>query len=632
MIKTIYSIGKILKENEEYQDYFEAYANPNSSGKEMKVILAIFENQQFKGIELEDFSKKNLDKYLYRKPAGSNGFPILPTLPLYVDKKAEENAKNYTKFFDKIGRSLKNSSVLKSYLPPSYLGKDGIDLMSNNFITALKDKDLQAGTYLFSIQFVVEGENKYLGEIQACKELLTTDAYNKYFATKTAKFIGKNKICAITYQPSEVVWGKVDTLGFTVNDEAFIRGGFDANQAYKMFPVSPDAVKIIEGASRIIFEKMKSSFYGLFYVVLPRFLSEDVAYQEIVINNLLNNTQKEKQTMGSQMGLIDRNERIILEILEEDSLSSQNVYYDIFFYEQPQAQFLIKLHVSDLLPSRFAEIYKVKNHLEMMYNPLTQKTIRVKGKKEDTTISFNISFGTFLPFFSRKDAKGKVTFQAYFFKLIEAVFYKSQLNEQQVLKAFVADITKKFKNSQDADWEFTQTVKEAFVLYEFLYQLELFSNQRTVMTNQETYVAISPCDFVAQHQHFFDDKAKEAAFYLGCMVEMLLKKQQAKIGSQVFKKYLNGMNIDSQQLRKIYLKWTDKVNQYNDTFRKSEWEEIERYGVTVNSGLMSSSKASKTDLSFAFATGLVIQKEYAKSRQKGQTQKEEEETLTLPLS
>jgi len=629
MIKTFYNIGKILKENEEYQDYFEAYANPNTSGKEMKVILAVFENQQFKKLEMEDFSKKNLDKYLYRKPAGANGFPMLPTLPLYVDKKAEENAKNYAKFFDKIGRSLKNSSVLKSYLPSSYLGKEGINLMSNDFTTALKEKDLQAGTYLFSCQFIIDGKNKYLGEIQACKELLITEAYNKYFATKTAKFIGKNKICAVTYEPSETVWGKVDTLGFTVNDEAFIRGGFDANQAYKMFPVSPDAVKIIEGASRIIFEKMKNSFFGLYYVILPRFLDEKAEWQEKVINNLLNKSEEMEHTLQGRTGLININENIILKILSREKLDKNSVYYDIFFYETQQSQFLIKLHVSDILPSRFSLIYNIKEYIERMYGSFAAKMIKEKGEKQGKLTPFAISFGALLPFFSRKDSKGKVTFHPYFFKLVEAIFYKSPLNEQQILKAFVEDIIKKFKNSQDADWEFTQTVKEAFVLYEFLTQLELFSKPKTIMMNEENYVAISPKDFVVQHQHFFDDKAKEAAFYFGCMVEMLLKKQQAKIGNQPFRKYLNGMNIDAIQLHKIYLKWYEKVhNQYNDTFRKSEWSEIEQYSTIVNSGLITPNKASKTDLSFAFATGLVIQKEYAKSQKKEQSHKEEVATLS----
>jgi hypothetical protein len=39
-----------------------------------------------------------------------------------------------------------------------------------------------------------------------------------------------------------------------VDAVSFSRNGFDVKDSYKMFPVSPEAVKILEGAKRIIID------------------------------------------------------------------------------------------------------------------------------------------------------------------------------------------------------------------------------------------------------------------------------------------------------------------------------------------------------------------------------------------
>jgi CRISPR-associated Csh1 family protein len=612
MIKTIYNVGKILKDVEEYEDYFQPWQNP----KVTKVLCAVYENKQFMGVEVEDFSKTHLYRYLCRKYP-SRGCPLMPSLAYYIASKEDEQIINNSKFIDKVQRSIsQNKAILLPYLPNVYFSNDGFRNIDNDILNSIVSKALSAvgDSYFFTLKFFVDGTEKYLGDIEECKQILMSDAYNGYFQTKTANFKAENKICAITNELSAEVWGKISTLGFTVNDQAFIRGGFDANEAYKMFPVSPEAVRIIEGGKRVVFDKIRKQFGTMNYLVLPHFLNDDIPFQKRVLRSLFRAAEENNKStsFNAQLQFIGYNEQLIKEIVaDKEGLGQASVYYDIFYYEEQQSQFSIKLHVSDVLPSRFERILNIKTYIETKYQKLTNRIFK-KGKKEEVS-SFYINLNTIKPFFSKTSvATKKTTLHPYFFKIIEAIFQDTKLNEQQILKAFLGEIIIAYK--QQDEYAFAQMTKETIVLYHFFHYLNLFQHQSTLPPIMETNptVALAPRDFVAEHAHFFDNTTKQAAFYFGCMVEILLSKQQSKIGNAPFKKYLNGLSMDIATMRKVHQKWQDKVNQYEDTIKKEEWDFIKKVEPGVCAGLIdtASNKVSKTDLSYAFITGMVIQRSY----------------------
>ena len=86
--------------------------------------------------------------------------------------------------------------------------------------------------------FTLKIDGNWVGEIPEIKKILEDEAYNKYFSSKGEDYKATDKICAVTYKKTDEVWGRIDTLGFTVNDIAFSRNGFSATDSYKMFPVS----------------------------------------------------------------------------------------------------------------------------------------------------------------------------------------------------------------------------------------------------------------------------------------------------------------------------------------------------------------------------------------------------------
>lgn len=78
MIQTLYTIGKVLSQDEEYQQYFEPYQElfPN---RDKQVIVIEIKNNQFFKIYPEFYRPEYKSKYLTRTYS-DKGTNIVPTL------------------------------------------------------------------------------------------------------------------------------------------------------------------------------------------------------------------------------------------------------------------------------------------------------------------------------------------------------------------------------------------------------------------------------------------------------------------------------------------------------------------------------------------------------------------------
>jgi CRISPR-associated Csh1 family protein len=611
MIKSFYTIGKVLSQDENYAEYFEPWANPfpKVKGDEAKVIFAQVNN----GVLVEElieevFSKKRVDSYLYRKVQGANGTNLVPTLLLQMESNFDKYADNVRKLIKKVKQSLLNNKH-------TFINVSQIDIVEQKLIAfhGFMSNDKR---YLFSMKI----DNKYFGDFEEYKELFREEAYRKYY--KDSK--SKNKVCSITYQKSDEVWGRVDTLGFTVDAVTFSRNGFDVSESYKMFPVSPEAVKILEGAKRIIIDSdlnLTRNFYGLKYFILPHFVgANDEIINEIITSFINKSATNSLESEGK--GIIG-NETIINEIITDENLSRDDIYYDIFFYQPNNAQFLIKLHLSDVLPSRFSEIFRAKKRIEEKYKVLNRILIKAKNSKSSDIIKeFKINFGGFYekgmpPMYGVKDyfsqkVRTDTIFHPYFYKILEAVFYGNQLNEENILKAFMEKIVAAFKNVKENPNDFTRHVKTSFVIYQFFNELGLFNSTKMDEKNTtQDEISLKIDDFVQQHNDFFENNdVKKGAFYLGILTNLLLEKQNSHLQNKPFMNQLNGLNVDIESMKKIHLKVIDKLYQYNDKLKKAEHELIEKLNPLIAQNLIKKNLFSRTELSYAFALGLVMQKEF----------------------
>lgn len=613
MIKALYTACKILSQIPDYSDYFRPWSNPFPKDKgDAKVVIAeLADGVLNPELQLEDFRSGMVDKYLYR-PAKSNDTNLVPTFYLYPDIKPEKQKENIRKMVNRITKCRKRFK--HPFIHEDYVKK--IEQM-------LQDFPLSPSTrYLFTMKI----DGKYFGDFQEYRDLFVSDAYQKYKKGSSAK----NKVCAVTYKQESEVWGRVDTLGFTVNDIAFSRNGFNGADSYKMFPVSPDVVKILEGSKRIIIERVSRNFYGLKYFVLPRMIAETSdKTAEMIMQTFLDKCgNSESNTLQSQFGSLINNEHIIGEILEDEKLRQQTVYYDIFFFQPNNAQFMIKLHVSDVLPSHFQRIMDAKKQVETKYRLIVDKLPVAKDQFEP----FTITFSNIKDYFAEYSKAAGWLFQPYFFKIVEAVFYGNPLNREQILKAFMDVIRISFKNSKENPYQFSRDVRHTFVIIQFFQKLNLIPSTHMTPTDLPP-VGLTLEAFEQQHPEVFSIPIRKAAFYLGCATEKLLEKQRAHLRSEPFRNNLNGLNLDVAQLRKVHLKLLDKISQYNIAghFYQSEREYIDRLNTQIGPTiLLDDVSLSKTDISYAFAIGIAMQKEFTKEQIRlNKIKKDEKEKVTL---
>jgi CRISPR-associated protein Csh1 len=623
MIKTIYQFGTYLKEIEEMQPYFEVSAAPYpENATDEQVIIAEIKNQKFSKLTIERYSTAYNGKYLFRELASSRSTSIVPTLHFYFVPKESDLDTSITKFLDKLQRSIdSNKTIYKKQFDPELL-IEGVAKEIKAFVTKnLSEKK----NYLFTLRV----DNKFLGEIPDIKRILEDSSYDKYFKDgKGQLYQGENKVCAVTYQEVEEVWGRVDTLGFTVNDIAFSRNGFNATDSYKMFPVSPQVVQVLEGTKRALMKNLSYSFSGIQYFLLPHFVVQnDVKMiQRLVERFVYYATGYDEPGFDSMSQSIINTEKVFKSILQDPELGHNSVYYDIFFFEQKQAQFAIKLHVSDVLPSRFRIIRETKNRVTEYYKPITSKVFKT-GPWHFTPNFYNIK-----DYFSLKKERETVI-EPYFFKIVEAIFYKNKLNEQQVLTAFSQKIISAFKNIENERYLFEDHVKRTFCIHQFFQQLQLFGNMET---NQVESIGLTAMNFIDQHPSFFKSRLQKAAFILGCAVEVLLNSQRANLGkNEPFAKRLNNLSIDFKEMQRIKSELLNKAKQYQEAKKLKNTRYFHELLVQFDLLMMGGDDPdiTKTEVSYAFSVGLVLEKEFNNERWRNRPDTSEEpETETEPES
>jgi len=602
MIKSLYKIGSVIQE--EYPKYFDPWGNPfpKNADTSKVIVIPVKDKKIVFPLQIEDFRQHYAKKYLYRKVQGANGTNLVPTFLFYLETKEERQKDNIRKVLKKVKASIKNQKH-------DFLKEDDIN---EELAEALFQLNLSKDNR-YLLTFKLNG--KYFGDFPANIELFEDEAYKKYSKDSSSK----NKICSVTYKEVEEVWGRVDTLGFTVNDKSFNRNGFDGKDSYKMFPVSPDAVKILEGAKKFVLEKFSRNFYGMKYFVLPHFITANEEAIRKAIGIFVKDDTDIRLSQSSGKSIIGT-EIFLHKIIEKKELRQGDIYYDIFFYQPNNAQFLIKLHLSDVLPSRLRKIFLTKESIEKKYYKINTIVIPKKGKTPEQAIPFYITFGEIKKFFSKK-VKTDTVFHPYFFKILESVFYNNPLNEKQILTSFFQKIKIDFKNRNESAYQWQQSTKESFSIYQFFLKLNLFKNKNIMdnTTNQET-VALNVFDFINQHEDFFNgNKYKKGIFMIACMTEKLLEKQRRKLDSEPFLKNLNGLNIDEKQIQKILPKLTDKINQYkketNDKYKfyPNELKYIETLSAQSADGIMSANSGlNRTEMSYVFTLGMIMQKEFTK--------------------
>ena len=315
MIKTLYNIGQLLKDKE--PDWFQPWKDPfggKDESDKIVIVIGIKDKKILDEPTVEVYKRSNVDKYLFRE-AKSNATNLVPTFYYNVFADEEKQRTEIEKKIKKIKASIKNYQH-------EFIEENEIEKIKP-ILSALQLDSKKR----YLLTFTVDG--KYFGEFEEYRTLFYNDAYKEYSNASSAK----SKVCAVTYSTTDEVWGRIDTLGFTVTDQAFERNGFNTVDSYKMFPVSKEAVKILDGTKDFVINNLSRGFSKLNYFVLPHFINIKKNLQKEILNDFLIIARQKGTSLQDESKTIIGHERLISEITETESLCTSGIYYDIFFYQ-----------------------------------------------------------------------------------------------------------------------------------------------------------------------------------------------------------------------------------------------------------------------------------------------------------
>jgi hypothetical protein len=167
MIKSFYTVGKILSQIPEYADYFRPWANPFPKVRgEAKVIVAeINDSVLMPELKLEDFRTELVDKYLFRE-AKANATNLVPTFYVQPQAEPEKQADSIRKMIKKVRQSVLNYKP--KFVTPEQVNQ--IEQMLLMFPLST------AASYLFTMRI----DGRYFGDFKEYQELFVSDAYQKY--------------------------------------------------------------------------------------------------------------------------------------------------------------------------------------------------------------------------------------------------------------------------------------------------------------------------------------------------------------------------------------------------------------------------------------------------------------------
>lgn len=511
----------------------------------------------FKGIDLEDFDTKKIDKYLYKEGASKGNRPA-PFAPLTDSKKTFNKIKTWVKnCYDNMKDDL-ISNIFKA------LQQD------ERIINALKEKikDLPKKKSKF---LTLKLNNGFLGDYP-----LFVKAIHIFETLRVKKSSASGNVCSVCGEVKEVS-GKIDVFKFyTIDKPGFIIGGFKEEFAWKNFPVCGDCKLLLEKGKQFIESKLRFNFYGLNYYIIPKLLIGGEGILEEIIE-ILSDTKKTIALKERTKKRLTSDENEILEYLSE---KEDILTLNFLFLQKQQSAERILLLIEDVFPSRIRKIFDAKDYV-------------------DTLFSEDYNFGRIRAFFSKSDEdKRTYDLDKYFLEIVDRVFKGRPIDFTFLVKFFMLRIRKEFVK----DGYFLPRVKDALMNITFFERLGLITFKEVSM-EQSLFEEI-----FQKYGKVLNTPEKRGIFLLGVLTQLLLNVQYSKRGSTPFTKKLKSLKMDEKDIKAILPKVQNKLEEY-DSFDKGKRliaQEASRY-------LLSSEnwKIPVDEINFYFACGMNLNDEIA---------------------
>jgi len=616
MIEAIKNIGEyaIKKEKKNVNDPLDILiGNPaNRNTENILFIILDKKNGEFKytGIEIEEFSKEKLMKYLYRKGGGARGTDITPT-SMVTEIEKTFNIKILS-WFKKYNSDQNNQYNL---LHKIYL------VLENNktkIIQDLKEKS-EKGNNIISLKI----NSNYLGDLEIFKNILVSDARENYFKKFGIESKSEEKLCSVCKKRQSEVYGFVSTFNFYIVDKpGFVSGGFRQKNSWRNYPVCLNCALTLEEGRKYLRDNLNFNFYGFRYLLIPKFVK---GIQEEIQNSIFKaiKSQKDPKFIKKEIKRLTNDEDEALELMSKKENYLNN---NFLFYYAPKGfdgkVFNILLYVEDILPSRLKKLFEAKEKIdqEEMYRNCMVPTFNDRGKKDgEKPLEFN--FGILRTFFPR--ISNNRTFNKYFLDITNKIFTNKPVEYDFLLNFIV----KKIRDDFTKDYSTKIDTLKGFMLLNYLKELKILKLKKEVKMETKDLLSLESEEkeikervelFFNKFSNFFNSNLKKAIFLEGVLTQYLLNIQYQERKSTPFRVKLKGLKLDEKQIKKLLPEIQNKLEEYGKNYYRDLESIISNYFVLSGNDW----SVTNDEISFYFTLGMNLSNLFKKEKENGGNENE----------
>jgi len=609
MIEAIRNIGEYaLEKNRKSVDEPLEILLDNPANRNTKNILFILldnKDGEFKyhGVEIEEYSRDKLKKYLYRKGSGARGPDVTPTSMVTEIEKTFDikilswfkryisDKNNQYDFIKKINLALENSK--------------------KKIIQDLKEKSEKENNI---ISFKINGD--YLGDIEIFKNILVSEAKKNYYKKFDKISKSEEKLCSVCKGKNKEVYGFVSTFNFyTVDKPGFVSGGFQQKDTWKNYPVCLNCALTLEEGKKYSEDNLNFNFYDFNYLLIPKFIKgvkEDI--QKDIFKKI--ELQKDPRFGKKVIKLLTNDEKEVLETMSEQENYLNN---NFLFYSAPKgfngAVFNILLYIEDILPSRLKRLFEVKEIVdqEEIFKNCIVPIFNDQGKKVgEQPLEFN--FGILRIFFPRI-SKNR-TFNKYFLDITNKIF-TNKLVEYDFLLNF---IVKKIRDDFTKDYSTKIDTLKGFMLLNYLKEFKILKFKEEVKMETEKLFMQEKQErkekielFFDKFSNFFNSNVKKAIFLEGVISQYLLNIQYQERKATPFRVKLKGLKLDEKQIKKLLPEIQNKLEEYGKNYYRDLETVISNYFVLSGNDW----NLTNDEISFYFTLGMNLSNLFKKEKENG---------------
>ena len=611
MIEAIRNIGEYALEKEEksVSDPLEILLdNPaNRNTKNILFILLDDKDGEFKyhGIDIEEYSKERLNKYLYRKGSGARGTDITPiSMITDIEKTFDIKILNWFKNYSS-DKNNKNEMLQNIYL-----------CIKENKEKILKDLKEKSNIENNIISFKING--KYLGDYEVFRNILVVIASENYYKKFGKVSKSENKLCSICKKRSDEVYGFVSTFNFyTVDKPGFVSGGFQQKNSWKNYPVCLNCALTLEGGKKYLKDNLNFNFYGFRYLLIPKFIK---GVRKNIQKDIFKRIELQKDPRFGKKAIkhLTNDEDEALKIMSEQRNYLNN---NFLFYSAPKgfngAVFNILLYIEDILPSRLKQLFEAKEKIdqEEIFKDCMVPTFNDNRKKEgEKELEFN--FGILRTFFPR--ISNNRTFNKYFLDITNKIFTNKSVGYDFLLNFIMRKIREDFVNNYPTRID---TLK-AFMLLSYLKELKILKLKKEAKMETENLFMQGSEEkeikekvelFFNKFSDFFNSNAKKAIFLEGVLSQYLLNIQYQERKATPFRIKLKGLKLDEKQIKKLLPEIQNKLEEYGKNFYRDLESIISNYFVSSGRDW----NISNDEISFYFVLGMNLSYQFKKEKNNG---------------